>query len=258
MMKDSLMAVCFGKSVKVFNQNVEHEMTLSERAVCIMECVENKVSPVLYEKLTEMLLGYEPETQVVMARNLLAFALRHVAHQTGYVPVDTVLQICYVWIGTEQGLAKKKFTNALIDSTVIDKQTVKMAKKAMKAKQHVEPKVVMDKEYVKVARCHEVLRGCCSCKYRCVDTENGRTCMKTGMLVESSDVCPDWKMDRHFQKVGNCQGRFHSKAYQAYVMEQRLREDEGIELGVMEEEERKPIEEIRQEFMEKYGSIYES
>ena len=40
-------------------------------------------------------------------------------------------------------------------------------------------------------------------------------------------------------------------------MEQRLQEDKDIEVGLLGEEDCKTNDELRREFEEKYGSIYE-
>ena len=104
----------------------------------------------------------------------------------------------------------------------------------------------------------EVKRWCGSCQHRCVASNGQRLCGQDDELpVEQSDVCPNWQLDAAFEKVRMSQGRIKRRAYLLYVEMVRRDEDEGIELGVLEEEDRKPIEVLRQEFIEKYGSIYE-
>ena len=121
MKKDSFLAKCFTQSVKVVEQGMNGEMLMDGTAECIMACVKRKVSPELYCKLMEMLLGIRPDLQKKMAKNLLAFVQKRVAHTTGCVSVDVVLEICYVWIGAEQGRVKKRLTNKLAASKMIDK-----------------------------------------------------------------------------------------------------------------------------------------
>ena len=104
-----------------------------------------------------------------------------------------------------------------------------------------------------------VKKWCGSCQHKCVANNGQRLCgLNDELPVEQSDVCPNWQLDAAFEKVRMSQGRIKRRAYLLYVEVVRRDEDEGIELGVLEEEDRKPIEVIRQEFIEKYGSIYEN
>ena len=41
-----------------------------------------------------------------------------------------------------------------------------------------------------------------------------------------------------------------------FILKKRLAEDYRIELGVLSEDDRQPVKEIRREYEEKYGSIY--
>lgn len=105
----------------------------------------------------------------------------------------------------------------------------------------------------------EVKKWCGSCQHKCVANNGQRLCgLNEELPVEQSDVCPNWHLDAALERVRMSQGRIKRRAYLLYVEMVRREEDEGIELGVLEEEDRKPIEVIRQEFKEKYGSIYES
>lgn len=113
------------------------------------------------------------------------------------------------------------------------------------------------KTFVRTACGIEVKRWCASCQNKCVDAEEKRLCAFTGLKVKKTEVCRYWVMDSAFEKVGMNQGRIKRRAYLLYVEVVRREEDEGIEQGIFKEEDRKPVEVLRQEFIEKYGSIYE-
>ena len=121
MKKYSFLRSCFTKRVKVSEQGLESELLMDERAAVIMRCIELKVSPTLFQKLCEMIYGFSKDMQQKMATNLLLFVTMKVARTTGCVVVDTALEICYVWIGAEQGRVKKRLTNKLAASKMIDK-----------------------------------------------------------------------------------------------------------------------------------------
>ena len=98
------------ESVRVIEQDLRDVQTTDPVAMMVMEIVEEKVSPMLFELLYEMLLGFTSEMQLEIADNLLDFAHGHVIHKTGCLSVDSVLGACYCWIAEEQGIAKDKIT----------------------------------------------------------------------------------------------------------------------------------------------------
>ena len=113
------------------------------------------------------------------------------------------------------------------------------------------------KNFVRTACGVEVRKWCASCQNKCVDAEEKRSCAFTGLKVKKTEVCRYWVMDSAFEKVKMSQGKIKRRAYLMYVEVVRREEDEGIEQGIFTEKDRKPIEVLRQEFIEKYGSIYE-
>ena len=46
------------------------------------------------------------DMQLEMAENLVVFAYQHIANSTGCPSVDFILDVCYTWIATEQGILK--------------------------------------------------------------------------------------------------------------------------------------------------------
>ena len=68
--------------------------------------VQVKVSPQLYGMLIQQLLGFHADMQLEMAENLVVFAYQHIANSTGCPSVDFILDVCYTWIATEQGILK--------------------------------------------------------------------------------------------------------------------------------------------------------
>lgn len=121
MKKYSFLKSCFTKRVKVSNQALVSELLMDARAAVIMRSIEKKVSPMLFAHLCEMLYGFSWDMQRKIANNLLLFVCLKVAFTTGCLAVDTVLGICYVWMGAEQGLVKKRLTNKLVKSKAIEK-----------------------------------------------------------------------------------------------------------------------------------------
>ena len=53
------------------------------------------------------------DMQLEMAENLVVFAYQHIANSTGCPSVDFILDVCYTWIATEQGILKPGFRSFL-------------------------------------------------------------------------------------------------------------------------------------------------
>ena len=64
--------------------------------------------------------------------------------------------------------------------------------------------------------------------------------------MASMDLCDDWKAAQCFEQVGLNRGKVKRREYLMWVMEQRMQEDEDIEAGLLEEEDRRSVEELRE------------
>ncbi len=95
---------CLTEDVKVIEQDLSYEHSIEGVDMSIMEIVEKKVSPELYDMLKDMLLGFDDAMQLEMADDLLDFAHGHVIHTTGCPSADYVLELCYAYIADEHGI----------------------------------------------------------------------------------------------------------------------------------------------------------
>ena len=106
--KKNLLVDCFTKKVKVIKQDLRDEYSVDVVAASIMECLQSKVGPALFDMLNSVLLGFCDDMQQEMAENLLDFVNDNILHRTGCYSVDVTLAQCYMWIGMEQGIVKEK------------------------------------------------------------------------------------------------------------------------------------------------------
>ena len=95
---------CLTEDVKVIEQDLSYDYSVDGVAGTVMECLEDKVSPGLYDTLYDLLLGFNNSAQLELAEDLLDFTLGHVIHTTNCPSMDYVLYTCYTWIAEEQGI----------------------------------------------------------------------------------------------------------------------------------------------------------
>ena len=113
MKKKIFMVKSFARKVQVMNQDLRREFGLNPSADREMTTLEKKVSPQLYGMLIQQLLGFHADMQYEMAVDLVIFACQHIANSTGCPSVDFILDVCYTWIATEQGILKPGFRSFL-------------------------------------------------------------------------------------------------------------------------------------------------
>lgn len=101
----------------------------------------------------------------------------------------------------------------------------------------------------------EICKCCASCKFRKVVNE-GRMCSKAKVLVESWHLCSGWDIHEKLQNAGDGRGKVKSLAYMNYCRDRYLQQREELIDGKILPTQVKPVEEIRKEFSELYGSIY--
>ena len=103
---------------------------------------------------------------------------------------------------------------------------------------------------VKVKRC------CARCQHKCVENDGTRVCAAVMLKVQQNFKCRKWQISDGLNHAGCGGGNVKCKEYLAYVQEIRSTESDDIQYGMITERERKTLEEIRQLFTEKFGSIY--
>lgn len=113
MKKKNFMVKRIARKVRVENQDLRSEFGLNPSAEREMTTLANKVSPQLYGMLVQQLMGFHADMQLEMAEDLVVFAYQHIANSTGCPSVDFVLDVCYTWIATEQGILKPGFKSIL-------------------------------------------------------------------------------------------------------------------------------------------------
>ena len=240
---------CFKKNVKTSEDNLSDKTQMDERAFLIMECIESRVSPTLFNMLCEMLYGFRKEMQRKMATNLKNFVCSKVATTTGVLAVDLALDICYVLIGAEKKLVKKNITNALLSSKLIEFQQRKAQKEKL-------AQIKLELPRVKTPCGIEIRKSCSTCMHRCEDGDGCQICKLTGANVTGADLCSGWKMAEGYQHVGRKKGKIKKKEYLMFVQMQREQEDKAIKQGILFEEDCMTSEELRAMYEKEFGNIY--
>lgn len=108
-LQPKLLVKRFAKDVKVVKQDLRDELRLTYDAEKETRSLKKKLSPELLYILQQEFQAFNGFMQREMAEDLVIFAYEHIAHTTGCISADTVLDICYTWIAEEQGLLKKGF-----------------------------------------------------------------------------------------------------------------------------------------------------
>jgi hypothetical protein len=121
-----------------------------------------------------------------------------------------------------------------------------MAKRKVKVK----TEMVENKFHIKVKKC------CMSCAFkdqtRCV---NSRFCVNHETEVKRTHVCGKWEMSLQQRMAGYPRGRVKCREYLMYVL--AVREDEELAIERGEEVTIKTVNQLRKEFREHHGEIYE-
>ena len=94
----------FTVEVRKIEQDLSYDYSVDGVAGTVMECLDDKLSPGLYDTLYDLLLGFNNSAQLELAEDLLDFTLGHVIHTTNCPSMDYVLYTCYTWIAEEQGI----------------------------------------------------------------------------------------------------------------------------------------------------------
>ncbi len=113
------------------------------------------------------------------------------------------------------------------------------------------------KKRVKLNRYRIRVKKCCmSCTFKDLTRCAGkRFCLKQEIDVKRDFMCPKWRMSHTQRMAGFARGRVKCREYLMFVLAVREDEAQANERG--EAVEIKTIEELRAEFLENHGEIYE-
>lgn len=240
----SFLETCLTRKVKVVEERMTERMVMGEAAAIVMECMKRRMSATLFEVLCQMLVGFRKEEQRMMAAHLLTFARKKVATKTGRLSVDMVLNICYVLMEAERGKVKTPIKNALIAQHLIELD----ARKEGGEERQEAFSIQREPECAKTRLGIEVRKCCCTCRFAQVGSEGLKLCEKSGAEMEGEALCSCWMMAPCFENIGSNQGRVKSKRYLEFVLQMRMKEAQDMEAGLLDEEDCKTVEELREEF----------
>ena len=102
----------------------------------------------------------------------------------------------------------------------------------------------------------KIKKCCASCQHKDVANDGTKVCSLILEKVEQKSKCKKWKMVDSLKNAGKGGGKVKRKEYLIYVQEVRSSENDDIKYGIITEQERKTLGEIRRMFTEKFGSIY--
>ena len=103
----------------------------------------------------------------------------------------------------------------------------------------------------------EIKACCASCRHKDLTRlMTARYCLLHHKSVHHCESCNEWAMSVAMKAAGSAAGKVKRKAYLMYVLE--VREDESLadQLG-LSQFPHKTLDEIRKDFEQKNGSIYE-
>ena len=107
MKKDPFKLDPHGDLSIMVEQDRTDEYVTDPSADTVMSGLKKKISEDLLDYLYGMLQGFNSDTQLDIADNLLDFTTDKVVHLTGFPSVDTVLVECYNLIAEEKGFDAK-------------------------------------------------------------------------------------------------------------------------------------------------------
>jgi hypothetical protein len=95
------------KGVRMIHANLIADHQIDRVAEQVMLGLEDRVSPVLYGTLIMLVRGFDEDMQLEMADDFVDFAKYHVAHTTGVMSADVILDLGYMMIAEEHDILKK-------------------------------------------------------------------------------------------------------------------------------------------------------
>ena len=92
----------------MIHQDLLTEHPLDPVAERILDCMRGRISPALQGHFMQLLRSFDEEMQVEMADDLLDFSSDQIAHTTGVISADVILDLGYKMIAYEHNILKKK------------------------------------------------------------------------------------------------------------------------------------------------------
>ncbi len=96
------------RGVRMVHQDLLTEHPLDPVAERILDCMRGRISPALQGHFMQLLRSFDEEMQIEMADDLLDFSSDHIAHTTGVISADVILDLGYKMIAYEHNILKKK------------------------------------------------------------------------------------------------------------------------------------------------------
>ena len=96
------------KGVRMVHQDLLKQHPLDPVAERILDCMRGRISPALQGHFMQLLRSFDVEMQIEMADDLLDFSSDHIAHTTGVISADVILDLGYKMIAYEHNILKKK------------------------------------------------------------------------------------------------------------------------------------------------------
>ena len=96
------------RGVRMIHQDLLMEHPLDPVAERILDCMRGRISPALQGHFMQLLRSFDEEMQSEMADDLLDFSSDHIAHTTGVISADVILDLGYKMIAYEHNILKKK------------------------------------------------------------------------------------------------------------------------------------------------------
>ena len=96
------------RGVRMVHQDLLMEHPLDPVAERILDCMRGRISPALQGHFMQLLRSFDEEMQIEMADDLLDFSSDHIAHTTGVISADVILDLGYKMIAYEHNILKKK------------------------------------------------------------------------------------------------------------------------------------------------------
>lgn len=102
----------------------------------------------------------------------------------------------------------------------------------------------------------KVAKYCASCMCKSVENDGTRVCQLMQLKVMQGFGCSKWQMDHSCDKAGLGLGKVKKKSYLMFVLAVRSEENDAIQNGIITEQGRRTLEQLREEYTKKHGSIY--
>ena len=115
MKKEFISIESLDKPVTVIKQDLANQYGVEATAFKVMDVLQEKVSPELWDLLYQMLLPFADSMQLEIADDLLDFAHGHVIHTTGCPSADYVLDMCYAYIADEHGILDEEAIQNMLE-----------------------------------------------------------------------------------------------------------------------------------------------